>query len=166
VGGKGIEEAIAGARKAGVKLKVVGEQISTQYAVRSTKLIEYLGRVSDSELVELYAGAKGFIALARDEDFGMTVVEAMSCGTPVLAYNGGGYRETVIDHKYPSIPVSQFSSGAQTGVLINNTDAESVGEGIKRIEKTKWDHEGIKKWAGNFNRENFERKIRNIVDGK
>lgn len=153
VGGKGIEEAIAGASKAGVKLKIVGEMVMNhELRIMNHGDIEYLGRVSDSELVELYAGARGFIALAHDEDFGMTVVEAMCCGTPVLAYNGGGYRETVRD--------------GQTGVLIEGTDAESVAEGIKTMEKTKWDHEGIIKWAGNFNRENFERKIRKIIVDK
>lgn len=157
VGGKGIEEAVKGAQKAGIKLKIVGENVSNQYAVHSTRGVEYLGRVNDNELAKLYAGAKGFIALAHDEDFGMTVVEAMSYGTPVLAYNGGGYRETVIDNNQSP------STNIQTGILINNTDALSVAAGIKKMEKTKWERERIIKWAKRFDRVQFEKGIRGIV---
>lgn len=148
VGGKGIEAAIAGTKKAGVKLKVVGERVG------STKLsgVEYLGRVEDAELTQLYAGAKGFIALAKDEDFGMTVVESMSCGTPVLAFNGGGYRETVVPGK--------------TGVLIGAVDAKSVMEGIRQMEQIKWKREEIIRWASRFERDKFEKAIHRVINNQ
>ena len=145
VGGKGILEAARAFKQLGIPLKIVGEAVDTKLALQ----IDCLGRVAESELAKLYVGAKGFVALARDEDFGMTVVEAMSYGTPVLAYNGGGYKETVVVGK--------------TGVLINNTDIESVKEGIERMEKTKWEKEAIKKWASKFGRDKFEGKIRKII---
>jgi glycosyltransferase involved in cell wall biosynthesis len=89
VGGKGILEASRAFKKLGLKLKIVGEVVDTKLADQ----VESLGRVHDSELAELYANAAGFVALAQDEDFGMTVVESMTYGTPVLAYHGGGYLE-------------------------------------------------------------------------
>ncbi len=101
--------------------------------------------MSDSELASLYTNAKGFIALARDEDFGMTVVESMSYGTPVLAFNGGGYKESVIAGK--------------TGVLIEDTDPASVVRGIKLMNKTKWDRKTIKKWASQFNSDRFRQEF-------
>lgn len=158
VGGKGIEEAIAGAKEARVRLVIAGE------VVGPTRMegVEYVGRVSDSELARLYAGARGFVALARDEDFGMTVVEAMSYGTPVLAFNGGGYRETVLDKSETRNP--KFENKLQTGILIEGTDAKSVAEGIKKMEKTKWDREAIVKWAERFGRSQFERGIRSVVN--
>ncbi len=146
VGGKGIEEADRAAERGVFSLKIVGEIVDKELASR---LKNYLGRVSESELAELYGGARGFVALARDEDFGMSVVEAMSYGVPVLAFNGGGYKETVIPGK--------------TGVLIEGTDTRSVGEGIKQMEKTKWDRAEIKKWAAKFGRERFEKEIRRVV---
>lgn len=167
VGGKGIEAAIAGARRAGIKLKIAGE------VVGETELggAEYVGQVDDQRLGEIYAGARGFIALARDEDFGMTLVEAMSCGTPVLAYNGGGYKETVVDPAHRRIsksanqrisqPVNQ--NILQTGILIDGTDAKSVARGIGQMEKTKWEREEIVKWAKRFGRSRFERGIRRVV---
>ena len=167
VGGKGIGEAIEGAKAAGINLRIAGEIIQPldHYTIRPLKNVEYLGRVDDYELANLYANAKGFVALSRDEDFGMTVVEAMAQGTPVLAFNGGGYRETVIDpdnQKNQRIGGSE-SQRVRTGVLIDGTDTVSVKRGIERMEKTKWDREEIKKWASRFGRERFEKEIREII---
>ncbi len=67
--------------------------------------------VDDAELRKLYSECKGFITTAKDEDFGMTPIEAMACGKPVIASNEGGYPETIIDNS--------------TGVLVNYVDASS-----------------------------------------
>jgi glycosyltransferase involved in cell wall biosynthesis len=61
------------------------------------KNVELLGSVSEDELIKLYASCKGFICTAMDEDFGMTPVEAMASGKPVVAVNEGGYVESVVD---------------------------------------------------------------------
>lgn len=145
VGGKGIEAAAKAFKQLGIKLKIVGEVVDTKLGAK----VECLGRVEDSQLPSLYTNAKGFVALARDEDFGMTVVESMAHGTPVLAFNGGGYKETIVPGK--------------TGILIDNTDTKSVAEGVKQMEATKWDREVIKKWSSKFGRENFELNIGKIV---
>lgn len=145
VGGKGILEAAKAFQKSGLKLKIVGEVVDTKLASQ----VESVGRVEDTKLGALYAHARGFVALARDEDFGMSVVESMSHGTPVLAFNGGGYKETVLP--------------GETGILINNIDTKSVAEGVKMMEKTKWDRKKIKKWARKFGRERFEKEIRKII---
>lgn len=145
VGGKGIKEASTAFKKLGIKLIIVGEVVDKKLG----KEVESLGRVSEDELADLYSGAKGFVALARDEDFGMTVVESMAHGTPVLAFNGGGYKETV--------------RNGETGVLIEGTDTKSIKNGIERMEQIKWNREGIKKWASRFGRARFEKEIREIV---
>ena len=76
--------------------------------------------VSDSELKNLYANCSGFITTAKDEDFGLTVVEAMASGKPVIAPREGGYIESVID--------------SQTGVLIDSINGEKIAEAIKKIK--------------------------------
>lgn len=164
-GGKGIEEAIKGAIKAKVQLKVVGERvphIGNTIADRGRRGVEFLGRVSEEELGKLYRGAKGFIALAKDEDFGMTVVEAMAMGTPVLAYRGGGYRETVRE-KQETRNKKLETNSIQTGIFVEKTDARSIAAAISRMERTKWDREAIKEYAKKFGRKRFEREIRKIV---
>lgn len=103
VGAKGIEEAAKAVKSLSkqfkfknLKLKIVGEAAGFSDVAENLKKlsgdnVELLGRVDDISLYNLYAKARGFIALARDEDFGMTLVEAQAAGTPVIAFNGGGF---------------------------------------------------------------------------
>jgi glycosyltransferase involved in cell wall biosynthesis len=51
----------------------------------------------DSRLRELIRGAKATIYVPVDEDFGMSPVESMACGTPVIGVNDGGLKESIID---------------------------------------------------------------------
>jgi glycosyltransferase involved in cell wall biosynthesis len=150
VGAKGIEEAISIFQKLGKKLKIVGEahgfsDVESKVKGGKSKNIEFLGRVSDEKLWELYARSKAFVALARDEDFGMTVVEAQAAGTPVIAFNGGGFKESVIDNV--------------TGVLIDEVNEASVREAIKKIERKKWSKAILQKNARRFSKEKFVREI-------
>jgi len=145
VGGKGILEASQAFKKLGITLKIVGEVVDLSLGQQ----VETIGRVDDQELANLYEHAKGFVALSLDEDFGMTVVESMVYGTPVLAYNGGGYKETVVE--------------GMTGVFINDLNVKSIKDGLERMEKTKWDKEYIKKWAKQFGRAHFEQRMREII---
>jgi glycosyltransferase involved in cell wall biosynthesis len=59
--------------------------------------VTFLGSCTDEKLMDLYAACEGFITTAIDEDFGITPVEAMACGKPVVAVKEGGYLETVVD---------------------------------------------------------------------
>ncbi len=146
VGGKGIEMAVTAARKYGFKLKIAGEFAG----LKKLSGVETVGRVSEEEKIKLMTGARGFLALARDEDFGITPVEAQMCGTPVMAFNGGGYRESVIDGK--------------TGVLFDDYSAEGLGEAIQRFEKIKWDEKMIKKNAEKFSKKNFKKQMLKLVE--
>ena len=111
--------------------------------------VEFLGHVTDEELVKLYAGAKAFFALSADEDFGITPVEAMLCGTPVIAYNGGGYKETVIEGK--------------TGIFFHQLTVDSLIEAIRKFERTKIKPEDCKKQAQKFSKERFKKEIQAFV---
>jgi glycosyltransferase involved in cell wall biosynthesis len=59
--------------------------------------VEMRGAVSETELIDLYARCKGLICTAVEEDFGLTPMEAMASGKPVVAVNEGGFKETVVD---------------------------------------------------------------------
>lgn len=144
VGGKGIEMAMAAAKKYGFKLKIAGEFAGWKKIAG----VETLGRVTDEERDKLMAGAKGFLALSQDEDFGMTPVEAQMCGTPVIAFNGGGYKETVVDGK--------------TGVLFDDYSVEGLGDAIKRFENLKFEIRNLKKNAERFSKKTFISKMRKI----
>lgn len=61
--------------------------------------VKLLGSITEDKLIELYANCKGLITTPIDEDFGMTSIESMAAGKPVIAVNEGGYLETVINEK-------------------------------------------------------------------
>ena len=154
VGAKGLEEAAKAAKNLGLELRIVGEahgfgEVEKKLKKVAGKRVKLLGRVSDKKLYELYGRAKGFIALARDEDFGMTLVEAMAAGTPVIAFNGGGFRESVVD--------------GVTGILIDDTDETTLAKAIKRFNRIKWDKKKLQAQAKKFSKERFKKEIKEFV---
>jgi glycosyltransferase involved in cell wall biosynthesis len=154
VGAKGIDMAIEAARKHGFKLKIAGASAGYYTGLKAMQEtapenVEFLGHVSDEALVKLYAEAKAFIATATDEDFGITPVESMLCGTPVIAYFGGGFKETVIDGK--------------TGVFFRESNADALVDAVKKFEKLKLDPKDCKKQAEKFSKERFIKEIKEFV---
>jgi glycosyltransferase involved in cell wall biosynthesis len=94
---KRVDSAIVAFARNGRRLKIAGdgpEFKSLHNLARNATNIEFLGRVSDSDLRELYARCRAFV-LPGEEDFGMTPVEALASGKPVLALGRGGALETV-----------------------------------------------------------------------
>ncbi|MCI4372000.1 MAG: glycosyltransferase, partial [Thermoplasmata archaeon] len=65
-------------------------------SLRPPANVEFLGEIPEARLLELYAKCRGLIAVSKDEDFGLTPVEAMAAGKAVIAVDEGGYRETVV----------------------------------------------------------------------
>ncbi len=111
--------------------------------------VTFLGRVSDQELVALYTLAECFIMSAPKEDFGLTPVEAMACGTPVVAWNdGAGPSETVL-------------SGV-TGLLARPYDAHSMASAITAILKRdmkRKNKQKILKHAAHFSEAAFGKQL-------
>lgn len=87
------------------KLIIVGGYAEGDHAARYVdkiknnipKNVEIRRSISEEELIQFYGSCKGFIATAIDEDFGMTPIEAMSSGKPIIAVREGGYMESVVD---------------------------------------------------------------------
>jgi glycosyltransferase involved in cell wall biosynthesis len=103
---KGAGRAVDVARKAGVPLKIVGkmrEPIEHDYFERHVAPylndeIEYLGEVDHAEKLELLAGATAMLFPIRwNEPFGLVMIEALACGTPVLAFPEGAAPEVIED---------------------------------------------------------------------
>ncbi len=157
VGAKGLDLAVEAALKMGFKLKIAGSPAGYYFehdklVKKSQNKVEFLGQVSDEELAKLYGGAKGFLALSKDEDFGITPVESMLCGTPVIAFNGGGYKETVIDGK--------------TGVLFDDYSADGIIGAVKRFEDANFSSEACIAQAEKFSKERFKKEIQDFVNSK
>lgn len=112
--------------------------------------VSFISNVSEEKLIELYSKCEGFITTAIDEDFGLTPIEAMSSGKPIVATKEGGYLETIID--------------GHTGILV----APDVEEIIKAIQTISVDPIKYKSacqiQASKFDNSIFTEKIRNLCD--
>ncbi|NWG29101.1 MAG: glycosyltransferase family 4 protein [Ignavibacteriaceae bacterium] len=115
--------------------------------------IEFLGYQPEEQLKQYLKRAKAFV-FAAEEDFGIIVVEAMACGTPVIALNKGGTAESVLNNK--------------TGIHFSEQTPDSIKEAIIKFEKSieNFDPQFIRKHAEKFNRKTFEDKIIKFVTDK
>lgn len=120
---KRIDTAVRLFARTGRRLRVVGdgpEFRSLRRLARSN--IEFCGRVSDGELRELYARCRAFL-LPGEEDFGLTPVEALASGKPVIALGRGGALETVP------------TADPLGGILYDEPDEEHLAAAIERFEQ-------------------------------
>ncbi len=120
---------------------------------KAKKNIEMLGYQPDNVLKDYLQKAKAFV-FAAEEDFGIIIVEAMACGTPVIALKRGGTAETVIDGK--------------TGILFEGQDVNAIKDAVDRFENTVegFSPEFLREHSENFNRHKFEEKILLYVNNK
>jgi glycosyltransferase involved in cell wall biosynthesis len=107
------------------------------------------GYVSDDELVSAVERASAGMFLARREDFGLTPVEYMAAGTPVVGVDEPNTNRQVTD--------------GETGVLVD-PDPSSVAEGVERALDAEWDRDRLRATAETYGRAAFERGLREVVD--
>ena len=84
------------------------------------------------------------------EDFGITPIESMSQGTPVIAYNSGGAKETIIDNK--------------TGIFFAKQDTRHLDEAIQLFEGKTFDPKHCIQQAKKFHEKIFEKKIQETIN--
>ena len=95
--------------------------------------VEYLGRVSDDELLALYRGAAAYVDASLYEGFGFQVLEAMACGTPVVATS------------VTSIP--ELTRGA--ALLVPPRSPDALADAVERVlvEPDEWRRRGLERAA-------------------
>jgi glycosyltransferase involved in cell wall biosynthesis len=148
---KGGEFVIECAKELGFNLKVIGRSRGYRRLKRKSrgvKNVEFVGRVSEVEKWKLLSRAKGFLATGI-EDFGMFPVEAVSCGTPVLALSKGGYLESVVE--------------GVNGVFYRDNTLNLFKEGMKKLTSKEWEVEKVRESAKRFNEDRFKREVEEFV---
>lgn len=149
---KRIDVAIEAFNKLELPLLIIGEgpeRGKLETAAKSN--IQFLGWQDDKVLARYYSQCKAFI-FPGEEDFGITAVEAMSFGKPVLAYRKGGVAETVIE--------------GVTGEFFDDLDPAVLADGVRRILENypSYNPEVIKNRAAEFGEERFKTKIKEFLE--
>lgn len=133
----------------GLPLKVVGSGTELETLRQlAGPTVELLGRVSDEERNRLFAEAKAFIN-PQLEDFGITPVEALAAGTPVIAFGEGGATETVRD--------------GVDGVHFTPQTAEALEAVLGDFDPTRFDAAVLRQRAEAFSEQVFEQRINALV---
>lgn len=115
------------------KLKIAGKIYpGYEYLVQTAPPnVEFLGMVRDEELFTLYGSCRGFVTTAIDEDYGLTPLEAMASGKPVVATKEGGYLETIIDG-YTGLLVTPDPVAIREAICIIDSDPSRYEEAAMR----------------------------------
>ena len=134
----------------GIKLKVIGWGSMAWRLKEKYKNIEFLGKISESEKWNVLSKASCFV-VPGIEDYGIFPIEAMSAGTPVLAFNNGGVVENIKE--------------GINGYCFNNWDRDEFLEKLDMVLDTKWDHEKIARIAREVSnsKDMFKEKFEGIV---
>lgn len=107
--------------------------------------VRFITEANDEQLRDLYRRARALV-FAGIEDFGMTLVEAQACGTPVIALAAGGALESVID--------------GVTGLLYSDPSPHSLAEVISRFDDREFSWADLREHVGRFSLETFDSSLR------
>ena len=112
--------------------------------------VELLGSVSRSEIIERMSRARSLI-LPGVEDFGITPLEAMALGTPVVALKAGGVLDSVVE--------------GRTGIFFDRPEVDALRRALDEVEARPWDRKVLRARAAEFSRERFRREFAEAVAG-
>ncbi|MBI5229889.1 MAG: glycosyltransferase [Candidatus Magasanikbacteria bacterium] len=133
----------------GLPLKIFGAgPEETTLRAHALPNIEFVGRVDDETLKNLYRGALAFIN-PQVEDFGLTAVESMASGRPVIAYAEGGALETVKD--------------TVSGVFFHEQSWESLLDAVLDFDHTRFTPEEVRASVEKFDVSQFKKQLQNTV---
>jgi len=150
---KRIELAIAACERAGIELRIAGDGPERRRLARlAGPRTRLLGRVDDAALLDLYRGAL-LLLQPGVEDFGIASVEALACGTPVVAAARGGVLDVVEDGRHGVLVEVQEGPGA----------VEALAGAIDKAARIGWNPLDLRNRAESFAAGHFVDRIRSIV---
>ncbi len=136
--------------KLGFPLKVFGTgPMEASLKKMAGPTIEFLGHVSDEEQARLYQDAIAFLH-PQEEDFGITPIESMASGRPVIAYRRGGVLESVVED--------------ETGVFFDEQTWEHLASVVRMFDASRFDPTKIQEHALRYSTKNFQTTFRAFVE--
>ena len=148
---KRLDYAVRAFAKNGRRLRVAGDGPEyRRLKQQAAPTVEFCGRVSDAELRDLYAGCRAFL-LPGEEDFGISTVEALASGKPVIALGRGGALETV-----PEFGGILYGEASEAGLTRALSDFEALEARIRPLD--------LQAWAAQFSEAHFQEKMRRILE--
>ncbi len=151
---KRIDLAVEAFRRLRLPLKIVGrgqDERKLRKLAAGASNIEFLGGLSNEATGEFYRRSKAFLFPGL-EDFGITPIEAMLCGRPVIAYGAGGVLDTVVEGK--------------TGTFFKEQTVQSLMEAVVRFEKgeVNFRAEDCRARGLEFSRDHFVNEYRGFLE--
>ncbi len=147
---KKVEIAVRAMSELGKRLIVVGTGSQKEKLEKKAgPSIEFQGALSDDDITKLYLGSKALIFTA-DEDFGITPLESMAAGKPVICYGHGGATESIID--------------GVTGIYFDKQTSSSLKKAIKKFETMSFDVKKIRHRAEEFSTDKFIKQLTKVID--
>ncbi len=116
---------------------------------RATSNIRFVGNIDDIAKSELFARAIGYL-FPQIEDFGITAVEAMAAGKPVIAFRAGGAEETI--------------KHLETGLFIDMQTPEAFRAAVHQFDPTRFSANTIRSHAETFSKARFHEALRTQVE--
>lgn len=149
---KKVDLAIQAFNELKLPLKIIGTGPDLKHLKKMAgPQIEFLGWVSEEQKIKYLSNCKAFIH-PQEEDFGITAVESMASGRPVIAYQAGGAKETMIEN--------------QTGVFFKDQNWECLAEAVIKFDSNQFNPDQIKEHAQKFSKANFKKQIQEFVQEK
>jgi len=150
---KKIELAIEAFKQLGLPLKIIG---GDEKEIRLRRggyggprgNIEFLGFVDEATKAKYFSRAQALI-FPQKEDFGITAVEAMASGRPVIAFGEGGALETVIEGK--------------TGLFFDQQEPNSLAEIVKKFKSKNFNPQEIRAHSLKFDKKIFKKNIEDMI---
>jgi glycosyltransferase involved in cell wall biosynthesis len=150
---KRVDLAVRACTELKLPLTVIGDGSEMrQLRAMAGPTVRFTGRLTDEQVGQALAEARALVFTA-EEDFGLAPLEAMACGTPVIAYRKGGATETVIEGK--------------TGCFFGAQHVESLKGCIERfLVSDNYDRWALRRHAERYDEAVFISKIRQFVQAK
>ena len=146
---KRLDLAVAACAKLRIPLRIVGGGPEERQLATGAGNVQVLGRVDDDELRELYRGAR-FLVQPGVEDFGISAVEALACGTPVVALGTGGVRDIVVDGEHGAL----YRPAA---------DADALAAAIDKSERIRFNLLNLRRRAEGFAPARFVAGLQKLI---